>query len=327
MKRRWDVAVVGGLNTDFLVRGRRLPCPGETVDGEQFMEAAGGKGGNQAVAAARLGAKVGFIGCVGRDAKGASLVQSLRAERINVRHIKKSKRAETGAAIIMVGEGGEKQIQVAPGANAFLLPGDLRDAEEMLTNSRVVVLQLEVPMRTVVRAAQLARKGGAMVILDPAPPTRLPRELLRAVDVIRPNRSEAESLTNVRVKDISSARKAAYKLLHAGLRLVATEAGAEGDLLVWKGGDLLLPRLRLRSVDATGAGDAFVAALAVALAYEASYVQAGIIANAAAALATTKFGAQCSMPRLDEVIQCLSKTGRRKEATWLKEKDRYYAAS
>jgi ribokinase len=312
--REWDLIVCGGLNTDYLIRGPRLPRPGETVDGEEFLEAAGGKGGNQAVAAARLGARVGFVGCIGMDARGEALVRSLEAERIETSFVKRTRRASTGAALIMVGENGEKQIQVAPGANHWLLPSDLPAAKRLLAMARVVLLQFEVPMKTVLRMAELAREAGAMVVLDPAPAARMPKRLLKVVDVVRPNATEAQALTGVRVTDCRSARRAARKLLTQGPKLAATQAGEEGDLLVWETGEALFPRLKVKSVDATGAGDAFAAALAVGLAEGRSYVEAGLLANAAAALATTRFGAQPAMPWRAEVIQFLKRLGRRKEA-------------
>src|SRR3954464_13440669 len=288
MRKSWDVVVVGGLNTDFLVRGSRLPRPGETLDGEEFMKAAGGKGANQAVAAARLGARVAFVGCIGKDARGVGLVKGLKAEGVHTGFVKKTARVATGAALIMVGEGGEKLIYVAPGSNRHLDPSDVTAAGSLLARARVLLIQFEVPMNTVLHTVKLARKSGALVVLDPAPAATMPKGLLKLVDVIRPNASEAEALTGVRVRDRGSARKAAKKLLEQGARLAATQAGDSGDLLVWRDGEAFFPRRQVKSVDATGAGDAFAAGLAVALAEGRSFVEAGLLANAAAALATTK---------------------------------------
>lgn len=301
----YDVVVAGGINTDYLVRGPRLPQPGETVDGEEFLEAPGGKGANQAVAAARLGARVAFVGAVGKDARGAMLLQRLKAEKINTTAAIEKSKVPTGVALIMVEAGGEKQIFVAPGANHKLSPVDIARGGQVLSSTRVVLLQFEIPMETTLAAAQLARESGAIVVLDPAPPGKVPRGLLSLIDVIRPNAAEAEALTGVKVKDVASARRAARKLFAFGIKLVATEAGNDGDLLLWEGGERLLPRLKVRPVDATGAGDAFAAGLAVAMAEGASYSEAGRLANAAAALATTKFGAQPAMPRRREVERLL----------------------
>lgn len=301
----YDVVVVGGINTDYLVRGPRLPQPGETVNGTEFLEAPGGKVANQAVAAARLGARVAFVGAVGKDARGATLLRSLRVEKIDTRAAVAKSKVPTGVALIMVEAQGEKQIYVAPGANHELSPRDVAQAKMLLGSARVLLLQFEVRMETTLAAAKIARESGALVVLDPAPPGKLLRGLLSLIDVIRPNAAEAEALTGVKVKDAASARRAAKKLFVHGIKLVATEAGNEGDLLLWEGGEQLLPRLKVKSVDATGAGDAFAAGLAVALAEGASYKEAGRLANAAAALATTKIGAQPAMPRRREVERLL----------------------
>jgi ribokinase len=265
------------------------------------LEAAGGKGANQAVAAARLGARVAFIGCVGIDLRGTALLRNLRAEGISVVAATRIAEVATGVALIMVGAGGEKQIFVAPGANHALTPADVDKAKRVLQDTRVLMIQFEVPVQTTLRAARIAKAAGACVVLDPAPPAEAPRGLLSLVDVVRPNASEAKALTGLQVIDARSARRAAKKLFSFGIKLVAMQAGDEGDMLIWKEGEVLLPRLNVKSVDATGAGDAFAAGLAVALAEGLSYPAAGALANAAAALATTKFGAQPAMPSRREV--------------------------
>ncbi|MDB6034310.1 MAG: ribokinase [Verrucomicrobiales bacterium] len=305
--KSYDVVVIGGINTDYLVRGTRLPRAGETVDGKEFLEAPGGKGANQAVAAARLGARVAFAGCVGNDARGTALLRGLKAEGIHTAGATRASKAPTGVALIMVEAGGEKQILVAPGANHALSVTDLEKAKRLLGSTRVLLIQFEVPMKATLWAARLARAAGACVVLDPAPPAQASRDLLSLVDVVRPNASEAEALTGLKVKDVRSARRAAEKLLAQGIKLVATQAGDEGDLLVWNGGEKLLPRIKVKSVDATGAGDAFAAGLAVALAEGQSYEAAGALANAAAALATTKFGAQPAMPFRREVERLMKR--------------------
>lgn len=303
--KTYDVVVVGGINTDYLVKGPQLPGPGETRDGEDFLEAPGGKGANQAVAAARLGARVAFIGCVGKDVRGTALLRGLKAEKIHIQAACTKPGVPTGVALIMVGAGGEKQIFVAPGANHELLPRDIERARNVLCSAKVLLLQFEIPIQSTLAAAKLAKAAGACIVLDPAPPSKPPRELLALVDVIRPNASEMEALTGIKVKDAPSARRAAKKLFSHGTKLVATEAGEQGDLLLWEGGEKSLPRLKVKSVDATGAGDAFAAGLAVALAEGKSFEEAGRWANAAGALATTRFGAQPAMPRRREVEKIL----------------------
>jgi ribokinase len=302
---KYDVVVVGGANTDFLVRGGRLPRPGETVDGEEFMIAGGGKGANQAVAAARLGARVAFIACLGPDSRGDELVKLLRKEGLDCKHVSRDSNAPTGTALIMVDDSGEKQIMCAPGANHKLTPSRIHSAASVIRNTRVLLIQFEVPMATVLTAAKIAHAAGVRIVLDPAPPAKAPANLLELIEVIRPNASEAETLTGVKVTDAKSARRAAQKLFARGVKAVALQAGERGDLMVWSGGEKLLPRLKVKTVDATGAGDAFAAGFSVALAEGRSYREAAAFANAAAALATTKVGAMPAMPRRREVLSLL----------------------
>jgi ribokinase len=302
----WDVVVVGSANTDFSVRGPKLPAAGETVGGEEFHEGAGGKGANQAVAAARLGARTALVARVGRDRRGDELLRGLAAEGVDLRHVAHDPDAPTGAAIIMVDRKGEKSILVAPGANGRMGAADVDAAAGMIQAARVVLCQLEIPLETVLTACRLARAAGARVVLDPAPARPVPDELLRLLDVIRPNASEAETLTGVKVRDRKSARRAADVLLGRGVGAVAVQAGDEGDLLVWGEGECWLPRFPVKSVDATGAGDAFAAGLAVMLAEGRPLNEAGPFASAAAALATTAVGAQSALPRRDAVLRLLS---------------------
>jgi ribokinase len=195
----------------------------------------------------------------------------------------------------------------APGANLRLTAEDGRTATPAINSARVVLIQLEIPLESVLTAARLADQAGAKVILDPAPPVPVPDELLLLVDVLKPNSSEAEVLTDIHVQDRASARQAAQQLLERGVGAVAIQAGEEGDLLVWRDGEQWLPRLPVKSVDATGAGDAFAAALAVALSEGRSLAEAGSFASAAAALKTTKLGAQAGLPRRESVLALLAK--------------------
>ncbi|MGQ0572023.1 MAG: ribokinase [Armatimonadota bacterium] len=309
------MVVVGGANTDYLVRGPRLPEPGETVQGDVFQPAdAGGKGANQAVAAARLGARVAFVGRVGADARGESLLRRLKAEGVVVQHVAIDKRAATGVALINVDEDGEKQILVAPGANLRLSASDVKRAGSLIQNARVLVLQFEVPMKANLAAAQLAHRAGVPIVLDPAPAVRAPKKLLRLVNVIRPNEHEAEALTGVKVSGRESARKAASRLLAHGIGAAIIAAGEGGNLVVWRNDDsrceeFWLPKLSVKTIDATGAGDAFAAGLAVALAEDHSVTETALFANAAAALTTTKLGAQPALPKRGAVLSLLRRTG------------------
>ncbi|MEA3213341.1 MAG: ribokinase [Chthoniobacter sp.] len=316
----FDVVVIGGANTDYLVRGTRLPEAGETVQGDTFEAAeAGGKGVNQAVATARLGMRVAFIGRVGADARGEALRRRLMDEGVDVRHVAIDPRAATGVALINVDERGEKQILVAPGANLHLSPSDVKKAAKVIREARVLVLQFEVPMKANLAAARIAHGAGVPIVLDPAPAVRAPKELLRLVSVIRPNEHEAEALTGVKVHDRKSARKSAERLLAHGIRAAIIAAGADGNLVVWRKGDqrgeeLWLPKMPVKTIDATGAGDAFAAGLAVALAEGHSVMEAALFANAAAALATTRLGAQPALPKRGAVLSLLRRSGSKAEA-------------
>lgn len=305
-----DVLVVGGANTDFLVRGPSLPAPGASVEGSEFQQGSGGKGANQAVAAVRLGAKVAFVARVGADERGAAIVAQLKAGGVDVRAVSTDRSAATGVALVMVDAQGEKQILTAPGANRTLASADIEAAGELIASAKVVLLQLEVPLEAVEAAVRLGRAAGAHVVLDPAPPRELPEELLRDVHVIRPNAAEAEALTGVSVTDQASARRAAANLLRRGVGAAVIGAPG-GDLLLAADDELWLPHLAVNVVDATGAGDAFAAALAVCLARGEDLRSAARYANAAAALATTRLGAQAGLPSHAEVVQLLAKSRRR----------------
>jgi ribokinase len=296
MSQNSQIAVIGGCNFDYLVRGPKLPGSGETAEGGEFQEALGGKGANQAIGAARLGARVSFIARVGNDSRGAICLQRLVEEGVNVEGIVRDRELPTGVALIMVDENGHKQIMTAPGANRTLSVEDVRSQHERLKRTMVALAQLEVPVETVLVAFQICRAAGARTVLDPAPAVPVPDELLRLIDVVRPNATEAEVLTGIRVEDRASAARAARRLIDRGAKAAIVQAGGDGDLAVWNDGERWLPKLAVESVDATGAGDAFAAALAVQLAEGKSIAEAASFANAAAALATTKLGAQAGLP-------------------------------
>ena len=301
-----DIVVVGGANTDYLVRVPRLPALGDTAEGEVFQAAPGGKGANQAVAAARLGLRVALVARIGVDDRGRTLCARVAAEGVETRYLMRDTEAATGVALIMVNNRGEKQILTAPGANRRVTVADVKAAAAAIARARVVLLQCEIPLAAVMTAARLGHDAGARVVLDPAPSTVLPDELLRLVDIIKPNAREATALTGVRVQDRPSARTAAQRLLARGVGAVAVQAGADGNLLVWRDGECWLPHLPVASVDATGAGDAFAANLAVGLAEGRSWAEVGPTANAAAALTTTVLGAQAGLPKRGAVLALLA---------------------
>jgi ribokinase len=302
VKHHFDIVVVGGINSDFLGKCKRLPSPGETVQGTEFYSGPGGKGANQAVAAARLGARVALIGRVGDDDRGRALVAGLKREGVFTKFIAEERNQPSGAALVMVDESAEKQILALPGANSRVSARDIQRAKELFANCRVVLMQFEAPLPAATAAARLGKQFGAQVVLDPAPPAaRVPENLFRLLDVIRPNANEAEALTGIRVKDRASARKSGRALLNRGVKAAIVSAGSEGDLLVTRDDEAFFPRLRVKSVDATGAGDAFAGALAVGLAEGKPLLEACRLANACAALKTTKLGAQTGLPTRAEV--------------------------
>jgi ribokinase len=302
----WDVVVVGGINTDYLIRGRELPGPGMSLNGSAFLEAPGGKGANAAVAAARLGARTAIVGRVGRDIRGRALLGHVTGAGVHSVHVSLDDDAPTGAAVIQVDEQGQKQILAALGANLLLTVADVEAAAETIRASRVLVAQLEVPVECVSATVRIAAGAQVRIVFDPAPPVPLPDDLLARVDVIRANRTEVEALTGVRVVDLPSARKGARALLARGCRAAIVEAG-KGNLLVCESGEKWIPELAVERVDATGAGDAFAGGLAVALAERQRLLDAARFASGVAALATTALGAQTALPQRRELDAFLEK--------------------
>ncbi|MDP2313630.1 MAG: PfkB family carbohydrate kinase [Pseudomonadota bacterium] len=298
-----DVVVLGGLNTDFLVRGPRLPRPGETVRGWEFQQSLGGKGANQAVAAARLDASVRMIGRVGADERGRALIAGLTAEGVDTAAVGVDPDGATGAALVSVAADGAKQILTAPGANFSL---GIVDATGALGDARVLLLQLEVPLDTVCAAVRAARAAHMLVVLDAGPPVPLPAALIAELDVIRANALEAHVLTGVGVHDRASAAAAAQVLLYRGAGAAIIGAPG-GDLLLDAAGETWLPHIDVPTVDATGAGDAFAGALAAELAAGRPLGAAVTFANAAAAIATTIAGAQAGLPLRSDVLGLLER--------------------
>ncbi|HWD18415.1 MAG TPA: ribokinase [Verrucomicrobiae bacterium] len=302
------ILVVGSSNTDMIIKMARLPRPGETVLGGDFLTAAGGKGANQAVGAARAGGRVTFLARVGRDALGEQAVAGWAAEGIDVKYILRDPAKPSGVALIFVGENGQNSIAVASGANARLSPADVERAAPAFASAQVVVLQLETPLATVLAAAAAARRAGVPVILNPAPAQRLSARLLRLVTILTPNETEAEYLTGVRVNSVASAARAAAELRRRGARTVIVTLGARGALLVDDQGVRAVSGYKVKALDTTAAGDIFNGALAVALAEQKPIPSAVEFANAAAALSVTRLGAQPSAPRRREIDRWLAQT-------------------
>ncbi len=295
------IAVVGSLNMDLVIRTPRFPGPGETIIGSAFHTIPGGKGANQAVAAAKLGARVSMVGRVGDDAFGAQQLANLSQLGIDVSHVRRDPKAATGVALIVLDEQGQNSIILAPGANMRLTLADLEAAEDVLASAAILVLQLEIPQEVVEQAIGLARARGLITILNPAPARRLPPTLLSQVDVLIPNESETALLTGTEVDDIESARRAAARLRAAGVGTVILTLGGRGALLLEGQKAIHVPGHRVEVVDTTAAGDAFVGGFAVALAEGRGPAEAVRFANAAGALAVTKLGAQPSLPTRSEV--------------------------
>ncbi|HOX55846.1 MAG TPA: ribokinase [Candidatus Paceibacterota bacterium] len=304
-----SILVVGSSNTDMIIKVQRIPKPGETILGGEFASAAGGKGANQAVSAARAGGAVTFIASVGRDMFGDKAVAGFVADGINVDYIVRDRACPSGVALIFVARNGENSIAVASGSNAKLLPAHLNKARSAFRQAGVVVLQLETPLKTVEAAARLAAGTGARVILNPAPARPLPNDLLRRVYLLTPNETEAELLTGLPVNNDAAAAKAADALLARGVENVIITLGARGAFVAGRQGRGLVRGFKVKPVDTTGAGDVFNGTLAVGLAEGKSLLAAARFASAAAALSVTRLGAQTSAPTRREIDRLLASAG------------------
>lgn len=311
MARRPHVVVVGSLNMDLVVRAPRIPRPGETIIGGEFHTAPGGKGANQAVAAARLGGQVSMVGRVGSDAFAQSLLDGLTADGVDHNFVTQDPDAATGVAFIVVDDAGENSIVVASGANMRLSSANVDAAKVVIASADVLLLQLEIPLAAVTQAARAAHAHGATVILTPAPACPLPPELLSLIDVLVPNESEAALLTRLPVGDRAEIESAAMALRELGVDTVVLTLGRRGALLVREGEKEFIAAFEVTAVDTTAAGDAFVGGFAVALAEGRSLTDAVRWGNAAGALATTKLGAQPSLParRAVEALMAQGSTG------------------
>ncbi|CAI8884366.1 ribokinase [Pseudomonas donghuensis] len=297
-----NVVVVGSLNMDLVTRAQRLPRGGETLVGETFVTVPGGKGANQAVAAARLGAQVAMVGCVGDDAYGQQLRQALADEQIDCQAVGVAAGVSSGVALIVVDAASQNAIVIIAGGNGQLLPESVQRFDALLQHADVIICQLEVPMATVAYTLERGRALGKTVILNPAPASGpLPAEWFASIDYLIPNESEAEALSGVPVTDLESAKVAATRLLALGVGKVIVTLGAQGALFADGQAFRHFPAPVVQPVDTTAAGDTFVGGFAAALARGEEEGVAIAFGQRAAALSVTRAGAQPSIPYLAEL--------------------------
>ncbi len=298
-----QIAIVGSINMDLVVRVERLPRAGETIHGNQLLQIPGGKGANQAVAVAQLGGRARMIGRVGDDGFGPTLVSALESHQVDTAFVTTTTGCSSGVAVISVEQSGENSITIIGGANQRLTGEDVTDCEQAIAGADVLLVQLETPVDTVARAIELARAHGVTTILDPAPaPTKPLPDMLQQVDVFSPNQTEAEVLTGVSVQTPQNAEQAAAILHAGGARHVVMKLGEMGALVYQGPGNVeLIPTRQVSVVDTTAAGDAFTAGLAIGYALGWPPADATRFGCAAGTLATTKLGAQQSMPTRQEV--------------------------
>lgn len=300
-----SILVLGSLNMDLVVRTPRLPAPGETLTAHTFFTAPGGKGANQAVACARLGARTRLIGRLGHDVFAPALAAALTQSGVDLSGVVADPAQSSGIAVIAVDDRAQNNILIVPGANGAVGAADLARFRVAFLETRVVLLQLEIPLETVVEAARLARNAGLTVILDPAPAQPLPPELFPLVDILTPNETEAEALVGFPVHALAEAEDAVWTLRYKGARRVIIKLGEQGAYVLTGEQTYHVPPFAVTPVDTVAAGDAFNGALAVALAEGQPLAEAVRWGAAAGALATTKPGAQPAMPGRAEVMSLL----------------------
>lgn len=295
------IVVVGSSNTDMVIKSERIPVPGETIMGGEFMMNPGGKGANQAVAASRLGGDVTFVAKIGNDIFGQQAVEGYKKDGINTEFIFTDKDNPSGVALITVDNKGENCIVVASGANGTLDRRDIDMARREIESADIVLMQLEIPMDTVCYVAEMAAVKGIKVVLNPAPAVKLSDQLLSNVYMLVPNETEAEILSGIKITDYESAYKAASAISSKGVDIVVITMGARGALV--KHGDKFyeIPSVKVKAIDTTAAGDTFCGALCVALSEGTDVVKAVEFANRCAAVSVTRMGAQSSVPYRSEI--------------------------
>lgn len=295
------ITIVGSFMMDLVIKAERRPQQGETLIGQSFGMFPGGKGFNQAIAAARLGARVNMVGKLGKDDFGARFRKSMQNAGIQSDFVTDTDQAMTGVGSPVIDAKGDNSIIVVPGANMYLTPADIEEAKAVITSSDIVLMQLENPVETMHCAAKMAFEAGVPVLLNPAPVCPLPDEFLSLVTILTPNEVEAQMLSGLKVDDSESAVMAANALLRRKIHSVVLTLGARGALLAEEGKFIQIPGYRVEVVDTTAAGDAFCAALALKYTDHCSMEEAILYANSVGALATTILGAEPAMPTLKSV--------------------------
>ncbi|MCK4377184.1 MAG: ribokinase [Actinomycetia bacterium] len=295
------IVVVGSINIDLVVKSYKFPLPGETVIGNAMQTFPGGKGANQAVAASRLGADVQMVGCVGDDVFGEDLIGNLKTNRVGTDFVRKIKDKSSGIAMIIVSENGQNSIVLAPGANMMVNKELVEKAENVIKNSDALIVQFEIPLDVVFYTIDMAKTFKKKIFLNPAPAQKIPDAILKKVDYIIPNETEATIITGIQVKDLNTAQRAASNLINRGSKSVILTLGENGCLLVSEKEMIHLSAFSINVVDTTSAGDAFVSAFAVGILRNFTEKRAAEYANIAGALASTKLGAQSSLPTRKDI--------------------------
>jgi len=296
------IFVIGSINTDMVAMTEVLPSPGETVMSREFMMTAGGKGANQAVAAARMGGDVTMIGRLGNDVFAEQSIKRLKSENINCEFITKDTEKASGTALISVDQNGENHIVVAPGANETLTKERLGSVLSQIPDNAIVMMQLEIPLESVVSVIEFCKKSDKKIILDPAPAKNLTPDFTKSLYMITPNETEATAMTGVKIKDLRDVKKAAIKLLGSGSQYVLITMGANGVYLASQNDEFeYIPSPKVTTIDSTAAGDCFNGTLAVSLSQGLSVFEAAKKACRAASISVTRKGAQDSMPFINEL--------------------------
>lgn len=298
-----SITVLGGVNTDIIIKTDKIPAEGETVIGGEYTISGGGKGANKALAIAKLGGKVNFIAKIGNDPLGQQRFDDLKEYNLPTNYILRDNKTNSGLSFVVVDKKGKNTITVSPGSNVKLTSADIENFKEVISNSKILLVQLEINSETIETAMRIAKQNGVTIILDPTPSNRLDKNLLKMVDIILPNRIETFKITGKSAAHIETATKAAQNIISKGVKYVIITMGSTGSLFVSKEETKLIRAYKVKVNDTTGAGSSFAGTLAFCLANEKNIIESIEFANAASALTVQKIGAQTSLPTYEEVIK------------------------